>query len=142
MLVANEFSKDQQAYLSGITTGTMYIVGGVGAVNAGVEKAAASYGTTKRLGGATRYDTSVLVAEEFFSGNCDNLVLAYGQNFPDGLSGGPLALTLDAPLILTMNNDTVSQKAADFAAKKNVKFIAVLGGAPLISDATVQKILN
>jgi putative cell wall-binding protein len=142
MLVANGFSKDQQAYLDGISTGTMYIIGGTGAVNAATAKAAANYGTTKRLGGATRYDTSVLVAEEFFTGNCDNLVLAYGQNFPDGLSGGPLALTLDAPLILTQNNSTVSQKAADFAAKKNVKFIAVLGGTALISDGTVQKILN
>jgi putative cell wall-binding protein len=83
-----------------------------------------------------------MVAEEFFPDDCNSLVLAYGQNFPDGLSGGPLALSLDAPLILTTNDKANYTEAAEFARKKSVQNVVVLGGTTLISDETVQRILG
>lgn len=37
---------------------------------------------------------------KFCTKDCETVVLAYAQNFPDGLSGGSLALSLNAPLLL------------------------------------------
>jgi hypothetical protein len=44
-----------------------------------------------------------MVAETFFDAPTA-AVLAYAQNFPDGLCAGPLAAAMDAPLLLTSIN--------------------------------------
>lgn len=67
-------------------------------------------------------------------------MLAYAQNFPDGLSGGPLALSLDAPLLLVDQSN--HQAAADYAKNAGIKKAVVLGGPSLISDDIVSKIVQ
>ena len=106
-------------------------------MNATVEKQLASYGSVKRLAGNTRYDTSVLVAQEFFS-NPNSVVLAYAQNFPDGLSGGPLAYALKAPLILTDNKKPTA--AVKYTSGIGIKSGFALGGTGLISDPILRKV--
>lgn len=136
LLVKNSLSADQKKFLEG-TTGKKYIIGGTGAVSARIENAVKAYGEVERLGGATRYYTSVLVAEEFFD-TPDLVGLACGQNFPDGLSGGSLAAALNIPLILTDNGKQTA--AAGYVSEKDVQGAYVLGGAGLISDSTVRKV--
>ena len=79
------------------------------------------------------------MADTFFK-TSDNLVLAYAMNFPDGLSGGPLAMSLDAPLMLA--DDKNYKHAVTYADKAGVKKAAVLGGSTLISDSVVKKIIQ
>ena len=94
-----------------------YIIGGTGAVNASVENALKGYGETARVWGSTRYEISANVTGEFFD-NPEAAVLAYGENFPDGLDGGSLANS------------------------KGIKTGAVLGGPTLINDTKTKKIFG
>ena len=70
----------------------------------------------------------------------ENMVIAYGQNYPDGLCGGVLAYYLNAPMLLT--RDKNAALAAEFAAEKGITSGAVLGGPSLISDSAVQQIFG
>jgi hypothetical protein len=49
--------------------------------------------------GSTRYGTSALVATHYFGG-ATAVALASGANFPDALSGGPVAALAGAPMLL------------------------------------------
>ena len=118
----------------------IYIIGGTGVVNNSVEKESAQYGVVKRLAGKTRYDTSKAVADEFFGNASKAVVLAYGQNFPDGLAGGPLALSIQAPLLLVENS--AYSKAAAYVEQTEVTRGVVLGGPSLISDDVFKKIVH
>ena len=70
--------------------GTLYAVGGP------ASKAAPS---ASAIVGADRFETSVDVAEKFFS-SPDSVGFATGRSFPDALSGGALLGHLGAPLLL------------------------------------------
>ena len=138
LLVKDGLYANQKEFLKN-NGGNFIVVGGTNAVNATVEKQLASYGGVKRLAGNTRYDTSVLVAKEFFKAP-KSAVLAYAQNFPDGLSGGPLAYALKAPLILTDNNKPAA--AVTYATGAGIKSGYALGGTGLISDKVVKNIFS
>ena len=79
------------------------------------------------------------MADTFFK-TSDNLVLAYAMNFPDGLSGGPLAMSMGAPLMLA--DDKNYKHTVTYADKAGVKKAAVLGGTSLIPDQVVNKIVQ
>ena len=139
LLVGKKLSAEQKAYLASVQTQQYYVIGGTSAVSVALENEVKTYGEVKRIGGSTRYQTSVMVAETFFN-NATSAVVAYGRNFPDGLCGGPLAYAMEAPLILTENS-----KAADAVAFTTTRKIAsgvVLGGAGLVSDNTTRKIFG
>ena len=138
LLVGAKLTSAQKQFLAG-TKGTKYILGGTNAVSAGVESELRASGTVRRLGGANRYATSVLIAETFFSAP-KSAVLSYAQNFPDGLCGGVIAYKQGAPMLLVTDSGA---KAADtYAAKCGIKNGYVLGGTGLISDATMKTIFS
>ena len=137
LLVGEKLTADQIAYLDTLTTENFYIIGGVNAVNKGVEAALAKRGNVKRIGGSTRFETSILVAETFFHAP-ESAVIAYAMNFPDGLSGGPLAVAMGAPMILTDNGR--EDAAVAYTARLGIRSGEVLGGTKVVSDNTVRRI--
>ena len=138
LLVGAKLTSAQKQFLAG-TKGTKYILGGTNAVSSNIENELKAYGAVKRLGGANRYATSVLIAETFFS-SPKSAVLSYAQNFPDGLCGGVIAYKQGAPMLLVTDSGA---KAADtYAAKCGIKNGYVLGGTGLISDATMKAIFS
>lgn len=147
LLVGTGLTAEQKAFLGNISSDHFYVIGGTGAVSASAENAvkavATSTGSTRtsqRLAGATRYQTSTLVAQTFFEDEIDNVVLAYAKNFPDGLSGGPLAIAIGAPLILTDTASTAAAKA--YVGSTWIDRVVTLGGTALISDAAVNNIMK
>lgn len=136
---AAALTAEQQAYLEGRTNTAIYIIGGNGAVSGELETALGAYGTVRRIYGATREETSVKVAETFFD-SPDLAVLTYSRNFPDGLSGGPLACSMGAPLLLT--NTGYENLAAEYLMEKGIKTGIVLGGTAAVSDAVVRNIFG
>ena len=140
LLVGDTISPEQKAYMNGLSIDELFIIGGAGAVNASVESTAKRYGTVERLAGQSRYDTSVAVAKKFFSGETDTAVIAYGQNFPDGLAGGPLAMSLGAPLLLAENGSY--NQAAGFVKSEGIQKGVVMGGTSLISNQVFSRIIN
>lgn len=132
-------TEDQISFLKGLSRRKYYIAGGEAAVTKETAESLNQFATEiERLGGESRFETSKLIALKFIK-STDQLVLAYSSKFPDGLCGGPLAMALNAPLILT--RPTKEDEAADYAGIYELKKGYVLGGASLISDESVMKIL-
>ena len=91
-----------------------------------------------RLSGKTRYETSLKVAEEMKDvlglKQFSNVVLATGENFADALSGGCLAIRLEAPILLTKPSQ--ADKVNEYI-RNNLKpggSIYVLGGEGAVPD--------
>ncbi len=139
MLVGNDVADAQKEYLNGLESDKYYIIGGTGAVSKKAAGSLKKYGDTERIWGLSRYETSEALAEEFFT-DPDTVILTYGNNFPDGLSGGPLALAYDAPLLLAASDNTAA--AEEYVAANNIKKVITLGGPALISDKAVNRIAN
>ncbi len=133
---------DEQAeFLTG-KNANMYIAGGTGSVSKNMEAALANYGTVaNRFAGNSRYETSRMMADAFFT-DSKSAVLTIGDNFPDGLSAGPVAAKLGAPILLT-NSGKYSESAA-YVQSHNIKGGIVVGGpgAKLITDDTVKAVFS
>ncbi len=69
-------------------------------------------------------------------------VLAYGENFPDSLSGGPVAYMLDAPLLLVKPTNAGTKYARAYMQQKGIAEGLVLGGPSLIDDDTVANLFS
>lgn len=139
LLVSNALEDIQKNYLESTIVEDIYIIGGSGAVSDRIKNELSAYGTTTRIGGATRYETSVNVARRFFD-NPPAGVLAYAQNFPDGLCGGTLAYAMGGPLILTSNYNPMVAEV--YAEEQGMVYGAVLGGPALISDSSAKRIFR
>ncbi|MBQ3375027.1 MAG: cell wall-binding repeat-containing protein [Erysipelotrichaceae bacterium] len=142
LLVKDKLTDDQKVYLKQFDDIRFIIIGGTSAVSSAMEKELAQYGTVQeRIAGSNRFATSAAIAARFFP-DANNAVLAYGRNYPDGLSGGPLAYTLKAPLLLVESVDNNIAEAAQYCTDRNIKSGTVLGGSSLISDEYVRKIFH
>ena len=139
LAAASGLTREQTEYLATLSTEKATIIGGTAAVTQKVENQLKGiFRTTERIGGKNRYETSANIAKKFFVKSF-TVVLAYGGSFPDGLSGAPLAMRYEAPMVLVADtNYSYAKKYAESAdAKKTVTF----GGTPLISDKTVNSIV-
>ena len=139
LMVSGSLSDKQKEYLSSLSSTKFYILGGEAAVSKNVENQISKYGAVKRIGGSSRYETSVMIAETFFD-RPSHVVLAYGNNFPDGLCGGILSMGKNAPMILTRTGKEAPAKS--YAEKNGIHKGTVLGGDSLVSNATVGNILG
>ena len=140
LLVGQSLTDKQREFLDE-TSGEKIIIGGVGAVNETVEAELEQHGTgiVSRLSGSDRYVTSVKVAERFFP-DATYAVVSYGGNFPDGLSGGPVANAIGAPLLLAAlwHEDP----AANYISNADIKDGYVMGGTGVLSDQVVNKVFG
>uniref|UniRef100_A0ABS3ISM7 Cell wall-binding repeat-containing protein n=1 Tax=Bifidobacterium asteroides TaxID=1684 RepID=A0ABS3ISM7_9BIFI len=106
-----------------------------------------------RLGGATRYQTSLEIAK--YAASRDNSealkpttpVFATGENFPDALAGGVLAGVKKVPLVLVSPNTAVNHDALNWINSTNsfTKTAYVLGGLDAVSgtvSADISSVLN
>src|SRR6185437_3403014 len=100
---------------------------------------AAGY-TVTRLGGADRYATAKLVAEQ--SGltaagsiaGVKTAIVATGQNFPDALSAGPIAYAKNLPIILT-TPASLSTTASATLTDLGIKNVIIAGSTAAVSQA-------
>ena len=137
LLVGKKLTAEQELFLEG-HTGKKTIIGGENAVSGAIAK---SLGLTAedRVAGENRYETSVMLAERYFD-DVDTVVLAFGEKFPDGLCGGPLAKYLGAPVILT-NSKSKNYEIADEYVDGILNGY-VLGGQNCINDAAAIDIFD
>ena len=121
------------------------ILGSTAAVSAGVENALkAMFGAdyVTRIGGANRYETARMIAQETVRyldvhGTYDgHAFVATGANFPDALGASPLAAAGGWPIFLV--NPAGGADAATIAAMKvaGVTKAIVLGDRRAVSDAS------
>jgi putative cell wall-binding protein len=127
------------------------IVGGPGTISTAVEDKLKAYGgQVDRIGGSNRFEVGVNLINYFYdpdSGFMDpsTLVFANGLNFPDALSGGPLAANIGAPILLTQA-DKVDPTVKNFLEKTlptmtSRDVIYILGGVGSV-NTTVENYLK
>lgn len=138
LLVGKDLSASQKQYIKNAGFNVYYIIGGEGAVSKEIENTVKTMGKTERISGRDRYATSAAIADRFFNGSKKS-VLAFGETFADGLSGGSLALSLEGPLLLVNSENT--KHAENYVSKNKVERAAVLGGPILISDNMIDSII-
>lgn len=137
LLVGKTLTSEQIEYLKSIHSRNYTLIGDNGPVSNEVETSLKNLGTTARIYGDDRYETSVAVAKHFFK-NPEAVVIGYGDNFPDGLCGGILAEKRRAPLLLINPRNTGF--ARQYVKDNSIKESIVLGDKILISDTIINSI--
>lgn len=135
----NELTEGQKEFLRSVAGNPIYVIGGESAVSSALENQLKDYGSVTRIGGKSRYETSVLIAETFFK-QPKSAVFAYAKNFPDGLCGGSLAAAKNCPLILTASGKEAD--ALTYTGKYQIREGTILGGSSLINDSTAVKLFR
>jgi len=123
------------------------VVGGPNAVSDNVVSQLKALGyVVDRIAGATRYSTAAAVAEAPGSTPVGSLpsqgrtaLLATGENFPDALTGGPVAYADSFPTLLT-ETATLAPEASGAMDNLAIKHVIVLGGPLAVSDTVVSQV--
>lgn len=129
------------------------IAGGSAAVPnsviAQLKSAGVSESNIVRLGGATRYQTSLEIAKYAYNNGASVLhpgtpVFATGENFPDALAGGVLAAEKGAPLLLVSPDTAVNHDALNWINSTDVfdNTAYVLGGTDAVSETVSADIAS
>jgi putative cell wall-binding protein len=116
----------------------VHLAGGVSAVSADVEQAVKSLGpVVTRYAGATRYDTSVEIANAFFGSDLCSVGLATGNTFADSLAAGVLLGQRGQGLLLVQPEQVpTSVKTLLELRQANVSGGFVFGGTSAINELT------
>ena len=139
-----KLSEDNKDVISSIEPSKIYVIGGTGSISDDVVNEIKSTvpsltdSNIIRIGGQTRYDTSLDICK-YFNSNSNSAILANGANFPDALSGSALASKLSAPIMLTDGRDISNQKS--YIDEKGYKDIYLLGGLNSV-DLSVEYLLK
>jgi putative cell wall-binding protein len=115
------------------------IIGGTGAVSAGIEAQVAGIvgvGATSRVSGADRFATSTAIVQRYF-GEADYAFLANGFGFADALAAGPVAGRWLSPVYLVRQECIPQSVANDIVSVYANEMIAV-GGTGVVSANTLQ----
>ena len=94
--------------------------------------------TTSRIAGADRYQTAAQIATATFS-HVNTVVLASGQNFPDGLAASGLAGADNAPVLLTPTAQ-LSSASANAIAALGAHNVIIVGGANAVSTGVQNQL--
>ncbi|WP_406542067.1 cell wall-binding repeat-containing protein [Clostridium ljungdahlii] len=144
MIDNGKLSESNKDVISSIQPSKIFVIGGQSSVSDDVVneikslQPALTDSNIVRIGGQTRYDTSLSICK-YFNSNSNFAVLANGANFPDALSGSALASKLSAPIMLTDGKDISSQK--NYIDEKGYKDIYLLGGLNSI-DLSVEYLME
>ncbi|HEX3428203.1 MAG TPA: cell wall-binding repeat-containing protein [Candidatus Limnocylindrales bacterium] len=117
------------------------ILGGTGAVSAGVSSALHSYtdGGVFRVSGPDRYTTAEFIAETYFLPQPTLALVATGVNFPDALAGAAFAGRVWSPILLTPPTSLHASTAGGLAYLKPPE-IDVLGGTGAVSSGVATSL--
>lgn len=115
------------------------VLGGSLAVSADVEGQLDDLGLeVERVGGKTRYDTAVAIANELETDATDAVVVS-GMDFPDALSAGSYAAINDKPILLTRPD---SVPAVIEAELEGYETTTVIGGTLAVSEDVADSLPN
>ena len=91
-----------------------------------------------RIGGQTRYDTSVAIAAELETDATDAVVVS-GLNFPDALSAGSYAAVNDKPILLTRPDRIPAVVANELESYTST---TIIGGTQAVSNDVASDLPN
>ena len=142
LLVMKEgtLAPSQQSFLTGRGIKKFTIIGDYKSVPSTANSILKRYSkNVARITGSNAFDISQKVAEKF-NPSPKGIAVAIENNYPDALTGGPLAIITKSPLFLIDNSHYTY--ARNYVKKKKITKEYVLGGAALISDKTAKLLLS
>lgn len=147
MIVGSSLTDEQKAYLSTAGYNNIYILGGPTIVSRDVETELETYisGSITRIAGSNRYETARLVAMNTDLSGSDTkttMCVACGSDFPDGLTGGPLAQATNAALLLADNSYTTKARLYVLDKGVDIQKCYVFGGQGVLSSNALTRILG
>ena len=98
-----------------------------------------SKATINRIGGANRYETSILLAK--YSGAKEVVVVASGEDFADALVAAPFSAQQNGAILLT-NKDKLSDNAEKFIKDTKFNKSYVIGGEKSVSEKVIEQLTN
>lgn len=117
----------------------VYLIGGENSISKEIEnKVKNVVSSVSRISGKTRYETSVQIANNYYS-NPEFVLLASGENFADALSGTTLANKLNAPIVLSQKTQTPNELIS-YLRNKKINTLYILGGNGSIGNAVERQI--
>lgn len=127
--------------LARLKPGRIVVLGGTGVVPTAVLRSLEAYttGTVTRLAGKTRIGTSVAISRASFSPGVPAVYVATSENFPDALSGAPVAGMTGGPVLLTPPSGLPSVVATELARLRPGR-IVVLGGSDVVPTAILRSL--
>jgi putative cell wall-binding protein len=146
ILLADKKVADSGEALTYITehldkSGTVYLIGGLGAIGQDFETRLNNLGFYKivRIAGADRYETSDQIARSLTQTVTSTVVLSSGESYPDALSIAGFAAQKGWPILLTPHN-ALPGNVVDYLLEKKPVKIYLTGGAGVISENIVNEI--
>jgi putative cell wall-binding protein len=92
-----------------------------------------------RIDGADRYAVAVAISAQSHPAGADTVFIATGTNYPDALSAGPLAVAMNAPVLLTPP-DHLGAVVANEIRRLDPSTIYIVGGPNSVSAETESEI--
>ena len=92
-----------------------------------------------RLSGASRIETAVAVARKGWPNGVNAVILTRDDNYPDALTGTPLAKKLDAPILFTNTQTLTPETAAEITYLKPGQ-VVILGGTGAVSGGIEEQL--
>ncbi len=126
--------------------GSLAVIGGPGAVSEDVVTELASTAMTRRLAGADRYETNLVVARTFWPTGAIAPFVANGSDFPDALVAGRVAGDAGQP-VLMLGRKYLATRWREYLMNEQARFNAftVVGGpaaVPPLMDWEILKALQ
>ena len=138
-------SKDAFAYISQHldSTGTVYIIGGVGIIGTEFETNLNDLGFRRvvRIAGMDRYDTSYKIASSLMDKTVPTVVISSGEQYPDALSISSFAAKNGWPMLLSPH-DTLPQAMKNYLLEKKPSKVYMAGGVGMISENVKSEIIS
>lgn len=93
-----------------------------------------------RIAGEDRYETAALLSQEAYT-SADTVLIASGETPFDALSGGPLSIQEEAPILLT-ERDALPESTRAELRRLNPKSIRILGGENTVSESVEKELAD
>ena len=116
--------------------GTVYILGGMGAVPASVEDVFADY-NVRRLSGKSRYETNLAILAEAGVTDGMNLIVSDGAGFADALSASALGMPI---LLIDKKAGALTDAQRAFLGGTSFANVYVVGGTGAVPSSIADEI--
>jgi putative cell wall-binding protein len=133
------------AALDALNAQSITVVGGPAAVSDAALEQLGAGRARRRLGGANRHATALLLANEAAAAGADagEILVANGRQFPDALAAGPVAAARGGVLLLS-EREALPAETADFvrARAATLTWLRVAGGPAALAESVVSDLLR
>jgi putative cell wall-binding protein len=93
----------------------------------------------ERHAGDDRFGTAAAISEATYPDGADDVYVATGGRYPDGLAGAPIAASLNAPVLLSTSGSLPQATSAELQ-RLDPNTVTVMGGPGAVNDAVLDKV--